>query len=178
MNRIIGLGSKAQIGKDYAAQKLADYTNVKRIAFADALKNDLKYLFNQNDLDFDDIVAEPKLKEKVRPLMVSYGQTMREFKPDVWIGRAIEEAKKPFHGLVIFTDVRFPNEVKAIKELGGFYIEIKTNVPPANETEALYSPQMSALADATVENNFDGNYIPDLAKIIFGLRRLQKFDLS
>ena len=159
-NTIIGLGSKARIGKDYAAKELAKYFDLERIAFADALKQDLAELFKKNGLDYWAIEADPQQKEKVRPLLVEYGMTMRKFNENVWVDRALN---KPLtHELTLITDVRFPNEAKRIKELGGHYIEICTDLPPANDTEALYSPLMAELADAVVVNNFDSKFIDDL----------------
>ena len=161
----MGLGSKAQIGKDYAAEKLKSEFDIERIAFADELKKDLSILFKQSNLDFEALCAEPDIKKIIRPLMVTYGQIMRTFNADIWVDRAL--ANKEFtHQVTIITDVRFPNEVARLKALGGVYIEIDSNVPPANETEALYSPIMSGLADYKVTNNFDGNYLHSMAELI------------
>lgn len=162
---IIGLGSKAQIGKDYAAAQLKKHFDVERIAFADALKSDLSYLFSSNKLDFNLLMSEPELKAKVRPLLVAYGQVIREFNPDVWVNRALQN--KTFdHQVTIITDVRFPNEVKRLKELGGYYVEIISDVPPANETEAYYSPLMEGLADFKVKNSFDGTFISSMITLV------------
>lgn len=164
-NIIIGLGSKAQIGKDYAAAQLKNYFDVERIAFADELKSDLSFLFSKNGFDFDMLMSEPTLKTKARPLLVAYGQVMREFNPDIWISRALKN-KELKHQVTIITDVRFPNEAKMLKELGGYYIEIISDVPPANDTEAYYSPLMEGLADFKVKNNFDGQFISDMVKLV------------
>ena len=174
-NIIIGFGSKAQIGKDYACEGLKKHFNVKRIAFADNLKNDLKILFKLNNLDFDSVMAEPKLKEKVRPLLVAYGQIMREFNPNIWVSRALDNIQLT-HQVTVITDVRFPNEVEALKAMGGYYIEIESNVPPANETEALYSPLMAGLADFKVKNNFDGSFIPTVVDLVSKLTEGQNED--
>jgi hypothetical protein len=170
---IIGLGSKAQIGKDYAAAQLKKYFDIERIAFADELKNDLKYLFERNGFDFDMLMAEPALKTKARPLLVSYGQVMREFNPDIWINRALKN-KELQHQVTIITDVRFPNEVNVLKSLGGQYVEIISDVPPANETEAYYSPLMEGLADFKIKNNFDGQFIKDMVELVNNLLQNSK----
>ena len=164
---LIGLGSKAQIGKDYAAAQLKNYFDVERVAFADALKSDLSFLFKQNGLRLNELLAVPELKEKVRPLLVSYGQTMREFIPDIWINRAL--AKDYKSQVTVITDVRFPNEAKRIQAMGGYYVEIVSDRPPANETEALYSPMMEGLADFKIKNNFDGNYVTDMVELVHKL---------
>jgi hypothetical protein len=164
---LIGVGSRARIGKDYAAKELAKYFDLERVAFADALKLDVAQLFKAHGLDYWGIEGEPALKEKVRPLLVEYGMTMRKFNEDAWIDRALN--KEFTHEVTFVTDVRFPNEAKRIKALGGHYIEIQTDLPPANETEAYYSPLMKGLADYTVKNNFDSHFIQDMVKLIGSL---------
>ena len=170
---LIGLGSKARIGKDYASQELAKHFDLERIAFADELKKDLAGIMSKSNIDYWEIEKEPALKETVRPLLVAYGQVMRKFNEDIWVDRAIKN-KEFRHQVTLITDVRFPNEAKRLKELGGFYIEIETNIPPANETEALYSPQMAGLADYKVRNNFDSKFIQSLVDLVNRLLPCQK----
>lgn len=165
---IIGLGSKARIGKDYAALKLANYFDVQRISFADILKEDLSGLFRKHNMSLEALLAQPSLKELIRPLLVSYGQTMRKFNEDVWVDAAIKNAKFD-HQVNIFTDVRFPNEVERIHQLGGYYINIVCNVPPSSTEEALYSPILESVADFHVVNNFDDQYIEDMKLLVDSL---------
>lgn len=167
-NILIGFGSKAQIGKDYACEGLKKQFDVKRIAFADCLKEDLRILFELNGLDFKALIAEPSLKTKIRPLLVAYGQVMREFNPDIWVTRALSGIKL-VNQVTVVTDVRFPNEVEVLKAMGGYYVEIESDVPPANEVEALYSPLMAGLADFKVKNNFDGSFIPTVISLVHKL---------
>lgn len=169
MNKLlIGLGSRAQIGKDYLAQELKRYFDVERRAFADSLKDDLRFLFKQHNLDFDMLISEPEIKKVIRPLMVAYGHTLRTFDENVWVNRVF---KRPMeHEVTIITDVRYPNEALRIKELGGIYIDINTNIPPANEVEAEYSPKMRELADFVITNNFDGKFVSDMVELINKLR--------
>jgi hypothetical protein len=168
-NILIGLGSKARVGKDFACAGLARYFDVERIAFADKLKEDIASLFNNHGLVLRDILEVPATKEMVRPLLVSYGQTMRAFNNDIWVDRALKD-KEFKHAVTVITDVRFPNEAKRIRELGGYYIEIDANIPPANEVEALYSPQMVGIADYVIKNSFDGKFIQDFVKLIEKIR--------
>lgn len=170
MNTIlVGLGSRARIGKDYAAQQLAGRFDLERVAFADALKFDISQLFHAHGLDYWAIEGEPSLKEKIRPLLVEYGCTMRKFNENAWIDRAL--SKEFTHAVTLITDVRFPNEAQRIKDLGGYYIEVKTDIPPANETEAFYSPLMGNMADYTIKNNFDSKFIHDLIRLIESLKQ-------
>ena len=111
------------------------------------------------------LISEPEIKKVIRPLLVAYGHTMREFNSDIWVDRALKN-KDLSSQVTIITDVRYPNEAKRLKELGGYYIDIETSVPPANDVEALYSPQMREIADAVVVNNFDGSFITTLVELI------------
>lgn len=162
---ILGLGSKARIGKDFAAAQLAYHYDVERIAFADHLKNDLEILFDIHDINFKAALNDPTTKEILRPLLVCYGQTMRQFNDTIWVDSALT-GRKFNHQITLITDVRFPTEVKRLKELGGVYIDISTDIAPANEVEKLYSPQMEEAADYKVRNDFDGLFITALREVI------------
>lgn len=166
----IGLGSRARIGKDYAAENLKRTIDIERVAFADKLKEDLIPLFKNCNFDFKALLSNPTTKEMVRPLLVEYGCTMRKFNPDIWVDRALT-GREFKHEITLITDVRFPNEYKRLKQLGGYYIEIISELPYANETEALYSPQMAELADYKVVNNFNGDFLTDLGELILQIKK-------
>lgn len=161
---LLGIGSKARIGKDFAASELQKLFDLERIAFADELKKDLAEIFKKSGVDLWSVE-----KSKIRNLLVEYGETMRKFEENVWVRRALEKAKFDCD-ITFITDVRYPNEVKMIKDRGGYYIDITTDIPPANDVEAFYSPQMAKLADFKVVNNFDMDFISDLIGLISTLR--------
>lgn len=179
---VIGLGSRARVGKDYAALKLREHygeENVLRIAFADALKADVSDLLVKS-VGINPFTASGPDKELIRPILVAYGEMMRKVNHNYWVARAInlvdktEEANHPWP-IVIYTDCRYPNEVDSINKLGGIYIEIDSPIPPANESEAKNSPLCRAMADYVVKNNThmmgnvlvpDNKFIPRLVKII------------
>ena len=162
---LIGLGCIARIGKDYAAAELARHWDSERIAFADELKKDLADVMKNCGFDYFELEKDPFNKDKLRPLLVSYGQTMREFDQDIWVKRAF--ADRPLtHKLTIVTDVRFPNEVEFIKKAGGVYIDIQANVMPANVIEAEYRGKMAKLADYKVQNDFNSKFITDLVSLV------------
>lgn len=166
---IIGIGSKARIGKDYAAKELAKIYSLERVAFADELKKDLAEIFAKSGINYWELETNPIEKEKVRPLLVEYGCTMRKFDADIWVKRAFAAAK--FDKEIVFvTDVRFPNEADYIKKLGGVFIDIETDIPPANEVEAENAPKMRAKADFVVINRFDSNFIKNLVTLVEQLR--------
>lgn len=163
---LIGFGSKAKIGKDFAVTRLkARGFDVERIAFADELKKDLATLFKTNKLNFYEYMDDPKLKEEVRPLLCIYGQIMRAADPDVWVKRALG-GRVLTHDITAITDVRFPNEVVALKEKGGIYIDIQAKVPCANDTERQNSAILYHMADYRVTNNFDETFELEVAALV------------
>lgn len=164
-NVLIGFGSTARVGKDFAYSIIKEFIpTANRIAFADALKEDLAQLFKNNGLDFYALDANPEEKKKIRPLMVEYGQLMRKFNDHIWIDRALNKVTS--YGLNIVTDVRFPNEVEKLKEKGGIYVHIHAEVPPVNDIEAELLPVMSGLADYRLYNDFTFNYNLEVKKLV------------
>lgn len=174
---IIGFGSVARIGKDYAYGIIKEaYPEAQRVAFADALKDDLALIFRNNNLAFHELVSDEEEKKKIRPLMVEYGQLMRSWNPQIWLDRAFE---KLTDGLTIITDVRFPNEVARLKAEGGTYVHINGPVPPINSTEAENLPLMEKLADFTIYNDFSPSYdkvVKGLVQIILRQKSGKVFD--
>lgn len=169
---IIGLGSRARIGKDFAAAELRKHygeENVLRIAFADALKGDVQPLL-MRAVGINPHTAAGPDKELIRPILVAYGEMMRKVNHNYWVARAIdlvektEQANHPWP-IVVYTDCRYPNEVDSIKKMGGIYIEIDAPaIPPANESEAKNSPLCRAMADYVVLNDIqhkNGKFVPD-----------------
>jgi hypothetical protein len=117
--RLIALCGFSRVGKDSICESLG----FQRIAFADALKDDLA-----------PIVAKlPRhTKEQVRPLLVEYGRTCRRIDPDYLLKRI----SIPKHGDVCETGSRYANEIRFIHSLGGICIRVhRAGVGPANEEE-------------------------------------------
>lgn len=166
MNKLlIGFGATAQVGKDYSAIALSAKYDVERISFADKLKEDLALLFNRRGLDLYTLLADPVTKETVRPLLVSYGQTLRQFNSDVWVNAALDECAFE-HELTVITDVRFPNEVDKLHAMGGVYIHIDSAKAPANDVERTFAPILRTKADYTIFNSFKEDYSPKVIALV------------
>lgn len=121
---IIGLAGYARSGKDTVAGLMKDY---ERRAFADPIRDSLMRL---NPLVGDgqylsDIVKRqgwegakitvPEVRRLLQSMGTEVGREMVH--PDLWVQLSIKDLNAG--DKVIFTDVRFPNEAKAIKRLGG-----------------------------------------------------------
>lgn len=165
---IVGLIGYAQSGKDTVASRLVDACNFKRYAFADNLR---KALYKLNPVlsqygdgtpirlaHHVDAVGWERAKKtaEVRRLLQEYGSTIREIDEWFWV-RPVMNAINEHNRLSVITDVRFPNEAKAIRDAGGMLVRVvRPGVGPVNghvsETALDDTP-----ADRTIRN--DGSLI-------------------
>jgi hypothetical protein len=137
---IIGLTGRKGSGKDTAAQVLID-EGFAHLKFASTLKAmTATFLREQgNSDDHIERMVNGDLKE-VPSYQYIGGRTPREFQQwlgtefgrnmigqDIWIACAMNQAN--MHKNVVFTDVRFPNEVAAVQNAGGIVVRIERDVP-------------------------------------------------
>lgn len=130
---IIGLCGYAGVGKDTAAELMPGW---RRFAFADSLKADLEALLFDVGCD----LSQSEHKNRARNLLVAWGATARAFKPDYWIVRllhTLEFAEKHLSiSNIVVTDVRYLNEVDALRRLGAVTIRIhRPGFVAANDEE-------------------------------------------
>jgi hypothetical protein len=132
----IGIIGRARSGKDTAGKWFVDGRGYRRVAFADALKEAALKVDPIVDQRWEGSQLVPlslarvvrgwgweyaKEMRGVRRILQELGSAMRAVDPDIWIrpvlAKAIEanDAGVP----VVVTDVRYPNEVEALKR-GGF----------------------------------------------------------
>lgn len=164
----VGIIGRARVGKDTAGKWLVDERGYRRVAFADALKDAaLKvdpivevdssgedYRLAENVTEFGWEAA--KDDDEVRRFLQELGSAMRAVDPEIWIrpvlAKAIEanDAGVP----VVVTDVRYPNEVAALKRAGFRLLHIaRADVPQLDhESETSVGPED---AHYLVQNNED-----------------------
>lgn len=139
---IIGLTGYAQSGKDSIANILVENYGYQRVAFADPIR---KLLYEMNPTVKDGgyrlqgvvdgygwEVAKTAFPE-VRTLLQTLGVGARKTFGDMfWVQQALRQVH--FEGNFVITDVRYPNEAKAIREYDGSQIwRIKrTGINPVN----------------------------------------------
>jgi len=109
----------------------------------------------------------PLIHKTPRELYIEYGMAIREIWPNVWIHHAMNQVISDPSVLNIFTDLRFENEFKAIKDAGGFCIRIdRDSVQNTNdEADIALSSLPDANWDYIMHNNGDKN---DLARSVLG----------
>lgn len=162
MNKLnaIGLCGAARCGKDTFYSIAKEYLvnlgyQPYRLSFADILKQDVnEFLYEKTGINA--FTEDPKEKELIRDFLVAYGtKLMRRIDENYWISKVEEKVRQlpPWGGvpipLPIFTDVRYLNELKWIREtLSGTIVHItRTGTPPANEEERKNDPILHTHSD-------------------------------
>jgi len=137
---VVGWGVLDLLRKDEEFMSYADasiWPHIKIYHFADYLKKICVDLF---DLTPSQVYGTDSDKNTNTP----YGMTAREFlqyfgtnvmrkiKDSIWLDRTIKTIQEEQSAIAIIPDVRFPNEVHAIKDAGGCVIRLTRDV--ANST--------------------------------------------
>ncbi|MFG1370674.1 deoxynucleotide monophosphate kinase [Xanthobacter oligotrophicus] len=126
---LIGFAGRAGAGKTTAARHLIERHGFERVRFAGPLKEMMRALgCTEDEIDGTrkevpcDLLGGRTPRQAMQWLGTEWGREM--IAPDLWTRAwAYAAAGKP---KVVVDDVRFPNEVEAIRAFGGVVIEITT----------------------------------------------------
>lgn len=168
MSSLVGLVGKKRSGKDTFAEGLID-GGFQRFAFADALRSavlatdPLVYSVDGNGHEALDGVPlrlsfivnrdgweKAKARPEVRRLLQEYGVAIRALDADFWVRVVMEQTV--LARLAVVTDVRFPNEVDAIKARGGTIIRIERPGLESTDEHVSETALDDYVADLTVSN--------------------------
>jgi hypothetical protein len=131
--KIIAITGARHSGKDSVAKYLMQKSDdIKNIKFATPVKDALKFMFDITDCELEDETLKeliiPRLgfspRQAMRQLGTEFG---RALSPDIWINEVAkkvaeyEQAEK----LCVITDLRYPNEAKYVRSVGGIIIHIR-----------------------------------------------------
>lgn len=162
MTKIIAFAGRKQSGKTTCSMFVQEYLGAAKIYnFADPLKRDI--CMNILGLTYDQCYGDDIDKNTptdvfwngknltAREVMQFVGTDLfRKMKQDVWASATINKIKKEQSPIAIIADCRFPNEVDAIKDIGGLVIKLNRN--PYNSDH----PSETALdAPGYNQENFD-----------------------
>jgi hypothetical protein len=157
---IVGLGCTAGAGKDTAFKGFQSAgLPVIRASSGDILRRDLEPLLRPHGID--PWSEERASKDMIRPLVVAYAELLKAKHGKLYLFTSALEtalAKVQPGSIIVFTDIRFPFEVDELRRLGGGYIHIQTDIPPANDLERACEPVMAKMTGYVVRNDFDPNF--------------------
>jgi hypothetical protein len=144
---IIGICGFIGSGKDTAANYLVGWHGFRRDSFAGALKDAVAHVFGWDRELLEGLTTEARAwREQVDPWwaerlnmphltprwVLQYWGTevcRQGFHDDIWIA-ALENRLRQRTGHTVISDVRFPNEVAAIRNAGGRIVWIKRGADP------------------------------------------------
>lgn len=172
--RIIGVSGKKRSGKDTLAATLVENFGFARYAFADPLKelaldvNPLVYRGVVRPSGYDEIqtaqadrlapvierIGWERAKERpeVRRILQALGVGVRELDEDFWVRTTMTRALAEDQPVVI-TDVRFPNEVEAIRDAGGHIVRVTRPGMTHDDTHISETALDDLEPDTLIEND-------------------------
>lgn len=146
MKTIIAFAGRKQSGKTtcsefvqkYANASIEPYNSAKIYNFADPLKQDI--CINILGLTYSQCYGTDEQKNELvdcywdnkqltaREVMQMVGTDMfRRMQQNVWSEATIRKIQKENTSMAIIADCRFPNEVEAVKNVGGIVIKLMRN---------------------------------------------------
>lgn len=178
---IIGISGKASSGKDTAAKMLEvlyanpdisyedfanrrykNFADIQIVHFADTLKETAQVLFRISEWETNTQEGKKTtinwIGKTVRELLQGIGQGLRDaIDPNLWVKILFANTKDWTN--IIIADVRYPNEVKAIKERNGILLRIDRKGAGAGNHSSETALDDYKEWDVHIENN---NSIEDL----------------
>lgn len=144
---IIGFVGLIGAGKDTAADYLVNFHGFRRDSFANTLKDAVAAVFGWDRVLLEGRTKEAReWREQVDPwwaerlgipeltprwILQRWGTEVcrNGFHDDMWIASLENKMRKTSDNIVI-SDVRFPNEIKAIHDAGGIVVRVKRGTDP------------------------------------------------
>jgi len=124
--KLIGLMGEARTGKDSIADNVLKAHRYIKVPFAESLKNAAREIFGFSEEQLYGALKEvidPFWQETPRAILQKLGtDAMRAIWPNVWImslKKRIDNLQDQGYNRFVVTDVRFKNELEAIKGWGG-----------------------------------------------------------
>lgn len=149
--KLYGITGYKQAGKDTVGQLICrchlPLTNVRH-NFADALKEEVAKACGTTVFDIE------KQKPAFRTILQWWGTDFRRKMSgdNYWLIKWLTKARTLPASVMMCTDVRFLNEARIIKEVGGTLIRVK-NDRVKSDGHASETEQDLILCDVTIDNN-------------------------
>lgn len=141
----IAFGYKMSAGKDTAVEYLINKYDGRKISFASPI---------YKIMDFAQRVCGLPTKKDRRFLQLVGTDWGRNINSDIWINLALDEARKSAENVFI-SDLRFPNELNALKKDGWVCVKINRN---QIESGRVGSGTHTHLSEISLENTPDNEW--------------------
>ena len=114
--KVLVLSGYARSGKDSLYDGLrSNDERFERIAFADALKDDIDPFLRQH-VGISAWTTDNGEKAIIRPMLVAYGEAMRAVNADYWLNKGLDKVDEYSGRVYVFTDARYENEIFGIQK--------------------------------------------------------------
>jgi len=176
---LIGLSGFKRSGKDTAAYALSARLGYTRVAFADALRDEVfeRFGIRLGDDDKDKPLPAYGLRS-YRELLIEHAQERRAQNPDYWVDRVdaqVREYQK--HGIrIVVTDVRMQNEIEWLRSMGGLHVWIHR--PGVSSNGHATEQDLSLLADLAIVNDGERDRLGDLVTYAATHRPMQSLQAA
>jgi hypothetical protein len=172
----IGLCGKKGSGKSYVAENMRDLRGAKITRFADTLKDMMRVMgFNEGQINGNlkevacDMLNGKTPRYAMQTLGTEWGRNLLH--ENIWVDMLVAKANKET-GIVVVDDVRFPNEIKAIRENGGVVAWVeRVSVYEGDDEHASETSVSAADCDVWIDNTLP---ISEVLTNVEGWARLQK----
>lgn len=158
--KLVGLTGLPRSGKDSFAEHLCRFYGYQAFAFAGALKEaaavlldrPLDEMFGLNGFDREAFLSEWGFSTRDFLQKLGTECLRNQIRQDFWVKRLeISLRKLPPNTKIVITDVRFENETKMIRALGGMIIQI--NRPGLVKSDHLSDAGVKLLPTEVVVDN-------------------------
>lgn len=174
--KLIGIAGPARAGKDTIGTYLKDYHGFKGVFFAEPLKEGVRVMFGLTDAQlYGDEKEKPvdwlghTPRHVLQTLGTDWGREM--IHNDVWLlvaQRKINDLMGEGYSVVV-TDVRFENETKLIRDMGGSIWHVQREDRPQVEKHVSESGvNIDYYNDFTLLNNKDVAHLYDIVEACLG----------
>lgn len=183
---LIGLNGKLKAGKDTTFEVISDlYPFAERISFAEKLKQSAANSLGMSRELMDELKTHENIHITIAgttgltsllPSILAgeaakWSMTMREFLQrygteghreifgeSFWVDMALPADLDHSDRLLVVTDMRFPNEIDRVKELGGICVKVKRDVESKFSSHAS-EQNVDHLMDYTLDNTKDIDHL-------------------
>jgi hypothetical protein len=153
----IGLCGKKGSGKSFVAENMRDTRDAKILRFADILKDMMRVMgFSEGQINGDlkevacDMLNGKTPRYAMQTLGTEWGRNLLH--ENIWVDMLVAKVNKE-RGVVVVDDVRFPNEIKAIRDNGGVVAWIeRASIYDGEDEHASETSVSSADCDVCIDN--------------------------